>query len=146
MINYAWMLFHKDLNSAASSCFLVYTKGYNLIGLPNDAATTVAYIAPGSGVMIQNSQCTLNGAMSSVSVSGTTVTITVALSFCAAFIDAINIYALAADTGGGSAGWVSLGTWVFRPAFIGVKSVYACAASVDGLSRGRQPGGSVTLP
>src|ERR1039458_10466882 len=66
-------------------------------------------LTPGSGSQ-QNSQCTLNGAGSSVSASGNTLTLNLALTFLTAFAGAKNIYMQAVNPNG-TAAWQLEGSW-----------------------------------
>jgi len=64
----------------------------------------------GSGTL-QNSQCTLNGTGSSVSVSGTSLTLNAALSFKPAFAGARSIFVMGMDNSGLHSGWQKMGSW-----------------------------------
>jgi len=59
---------------------------------------------------VNNSQCTISGAGSSVSAAGTTVTLTLAISFSPSFAGNKIFYIAAQDTGANS-GWQPQGTW-----------------------------------
>jgi len=75
-------------------------------------------VLPGNG-MVQNSQCTINGAGSSVNGSDNTLTLTLDISFSSAFQGNKVTYMAAQDSGGNS-GWQALGTWsVPTPAPVG---------------------------
>ncbi len=92
------------------ACYVTYTPSTNQFALYNDVASSGALsLTPGSGSQ-QNGQCTLSGAGSSVNLSGSTLTMTVALSFDSAFTGSKSVY-LAATDAGASTGWVALGTW-----------------------------------
>ena len=68
--------------SGAAGCFAMWMPGGNAFYLGNDAAT--AWLGPiqgGSGATVQNSQCVPNGATSSGSGSGNTLTVHFSLSF-----------------------------------------------------------------
>ncbi len=92
------------------ACYVTYTPATNELALANDVASSGALtLTPGSGSQ-QNSQCTLNGAGSSVSSSGSILTMTLALSFSSGFTGAKTLY-LAASDAGAATGWVARGTW-----------------------------------
>ena len=65
---------------------------------------------PGSGSQ-QNSQCALNGSGSTVSSSGNTLTVNLALTFLAAFTGTKNVY-MDATNPFETVNWQSVGTWI----------------------------------
>jgi hypothetical protein len=96
--------------STAAACSVVYTRASNALALLTDSgALPGSTIAPGTGSQ-QNSQCTLNGAGSSVTPSGTTLTLNLALTFQPAFSGARNVY-LQAVAPSGTAAWQQKGVW-----------------------------------
>ncbi len=64
---------------------------------------------PSSG-NLQNSQCTIDGTGSSVSASGNTLTLTLAITFAAGF-SGNKIFYTAAASSSQNSGWQALGTW-----------------------------------
>ena len=106
------------INSALSgpaSCDLQIDPVHSYIWLLNDGAT--AWLGPvitGVAGTVQNSQCTVNGATSSVVASGNTVTANVGLSFQPGFAGAKNVYGNAISAGGINSGWAMLGTWTVQ--------------------------------
>ena len=69
-------------------------------------------ITPGAAGTLQNSQCVLDGATSSVVAAGNNLTVNASVSFKPAFIGSKNIYLLATDTKNSlSSAWAPLGTW-----------------------------------
>src|ERR1019366_1555011 len=96
--------------STAAACSVVYTRASNALALLTDSgALPGSTIAPGTGSQ-QNSQCTLNGAGSSVTPSGTMLTLNLALTFQPAFGGVKNVY-LQAVAPSGTAAWQQKGTW-----------------------------------
>jgi hypothetical protein len=69
--------------AAANACHLSYTPASNLISLASNAGTWQTGLAVGSAGTSQNSQCAINEGASSVSASGTSLTLNLALSFSA---------------------------------------------------------------
>jgi hypothetical protein len=67
-------------------------------------------VLPGSG-SISNSQCTVNGASSSVSGNGNTLTLMLNISFTAGFSGNKIFYLSAQDKSSNNSGWQALGTW-----------------------------------
>jgi len=94
----------------AYGCYFVYFQGSQLLYLANDASNAWAGSAtPGKSGTLQNSQCSINAAASSVSGSGNNLTLNVALSFQTAFSGTKNIYMDAYD--GADSGWQPEGSW-----------------------------------
>lgn len=122
----------------ANSCFLQLYPNHT-VSLADDA--TVTWMTPitlGSSTTTQNSQCTLNGALSSVALSGNTFTLNLGLTYQAGFSGTKNIYASALSNEGLNSTWLQLGTYtvstsvtsVAAPAFSPVAGTYGSAQSV----------------
>lgn len=61
---------------------------------------------------IQNSQCQINGAGSSATGRGDTLTLTLNVFFFESFVGNQAVYSAARDSGGNNnTGWQALGTW-----------------------------------
>jgi hypothetical protein len=106
-INRASLLINSSL-SGAGACFIqVDTTG---IYLSNDANSALSGPLSVSGAL-SNSQCTVNSSGSGTSNSGNSSTLTLSITFKAAFAGAKNIYMSADDTHGGSSGWQLRGTF-----------------------------------
>jgi uncharacterized membrane protein len=75
----------------------------------NSGSFTSSRLIGGAGTL-QNSQCSLNAGASSVSLSGNTLTVNLALTFTASFAGTQNIYAYGQNATVGSS-WVTEGTW-----------------------------------
>src|SRR5579862_9060485 len=95
--------------------------------LTDSGGQPASAIAPGSGTQ-SNSQCTLNGAGSSISVSGNMLTLNLSLSFQTAFDGVKNIYMDTVDSSAASA-WTLEGTWAATPAGPSVVSVTPASGS-----------------
>jgi hypothetical protein len=98
-------------SSASNSCFLSYNIAANQISLLNDAGAAWMTATPGAGTTLQNSQCSLNVAATTVALNGITLTLNLAMTFKPAFAGAKNIYMYGADVSGPNSGWQQLGTW-----------------------------------
>ncbi len=90
---------------------------------------------PGNG-MAQNSQCTINGTGSSVSASGNTLTLTLAITFASSFGGNKVIY-MAARTNTQNSGWQALGTW-------DVPGLVVAGPAVGGMTPARSDTGGQT--
>jgi len=96
--------------STGTACYVNYNPAGNVLSLANDDPTSGSQTATFGGGSQQNSQCILNGAGSSVSLAGSTLTLNLSLTFQPGFGGAKTVYLYAADSGANT-GWVSLGTW-----------------------------------
>jgi hypothetical protein len=97
-------------SATAYACAVTYNGATNALSLLSDTgALPGSSITPGSGSQ-QNSQCSLNGAGSSVSHAGTVLTLSLALTFQAAFKGAKNVY-MDANDGVMDSGWQQRGAW-----------------------------------
>ena len=107
-----WIWFNPTFAStAASSCLVYYNRPTNQILLLNDAGTTWMSAALGNNTMLRNTQCTIEVGASSVALSGSRLTLNLAVSFTAQFSGAKNIYMYAANASTNS-GWHTRGSWV----------------------------------
>jgi hypothetical protein len=92
------------------ACFVTYSPATNLFSLAGDTSSSPTNTTPPGGATIQNDACVLNGAASSVAISGDTLTLTISLYFEPAFAGPQTVYLSAADAGTAT-GFVALGTW-----------------------------------
>jgi hypothetical protein len=107
-----WVWFNATFaGSAANSCMLYYQPSTNQVSLLNNAGTAWMAVTPGTVATLENSQCALNAAATSVVLNGNTLKLSLALTFQAAFAGAKNIYLYAGDVSGANSGWQQLGTW-----------------------------------
>jgi len=99
----------------AGSCGTYYDSSTNTIRLINETGDGWAgSAAMGTSVTLQNLYCSLDVGHSSVSASGNTLTLTVALAFTAFLRDTTEsktIYGWAQDGSGNASYWTSLGSW-----------------------------------
>jgi hypothetical protein len=107
-----WVYINATFASPASNaCLLYYNMAANVINLAQDSGTTWVTSTPGTATTLQNSQCSLSVAGTTVTRNGNTLTLTLPITFAAGFAGAKNIYMYAADVSGTSSGWQPLGTW-----------------------------------
>jgi YVTN family beta-propeller protein len=103
------------INTTASGAHACYVMCLDrILYLQNDSWTGwSAGVTPGSLAQVSNSQCTLSGASSSYSISGSTTTLNVAVTFNSSFAGTKNIYlrATESDSANASSGWILKGTW-----------------------------------
>jgi hypothetical protein len=97
--------------AGSNACWMYYAAATETIYLSNNSG---AFANPGltlgSSGTLQNSQCTINVNASSVSLSGDTLTLNLALSFAPSFAGAQNIYTYVQDATVAS-GFTQEGTW-----------------------------------
>jgi YVTN family beta-propeller protein len=92
--------------NAPASCWVRYDKSVNGFYLVDDSGYYVLDPLPvGSSGTLHNSQCTLNGAGSSVHGSGGALTMTLNLTFSSSFSGTRSIYLYAADDTGLNSSW-----------------------------------------
>ena len=121
------------VNTSASTgfaCYVSYDRASNVLSLANDNPASGSQTVTFGGGSQQNSQCIVNGAGSSVSLAGSTLTLNVSLTFQPGFGGAKTVYLYAADAGANT-GWVARGTWtaVIPPPQPSADSVSPNAAS-----------------
>ena len=128
------MLFSTSL-STANACSISYDRSANVISLSYDnPANGAATLTPGSSTVISNSQCTVNGANTTVAFGVTTVVVTVDVAFNAAFFGAKSTYLYASEPSVNS-GWVLVGSW----------TVTGGAPTADSVSPSSGSGSSATF-
>ena len=102
-----------DFLDGRHACYLAYSRPLNTLYLVNDAGTALltGMAMNGSGTL-GNSQCVVDGSASSVSATGNTVTLTLALSFSTTFFGDRVMYMAARDTAeANNSGWQAMGSW-----------------------------------
>jgi hypothetical protein len=130
-----WAYFNATLASPASnSCQLYYNVALNQINLMNDAGTLSLEATPGTATTLQNSQCSLNVAATTVAVSGNALTWNLPLTFQPGFAGAKNVYLYATDTAGSNSGWQQRGAWTV-PGGAGPAAVSVTPSSGSGTSQ-----------
>ena len=98
--------------SVAGSCLPFYNRPANTLSLLNDAGTAATSAPLGGGGTLQNSQCAIAlGGSTTVTTSGTLLTLNLAMTFKPAFAGAKNVYLLAANASGMNSGLQMRGTW-----------------------------------
>jgi hypothetical protein len=105
-----------DINaqlSATNACYFYYSRASNALYLASDAGAWQGPVTVGGSGTLSNSQCTVNAATSSVSASGTTLTLNLAISFEAGFAGAKGIF-MELQNATVDSGWSQLGTWTVQ--------------------------------
>ena len=129
--------------SGLNACYIRYNRSSNLLYLAdNSGSSWLGGFVPGSSGTTGNSQCSINASGSSVSGSGTQLTLTVSVTFQTAFSGTKNDYLIAYNNEGLNSTWQQMGTWTV-PASSGVQHVIT--TSQGGLSL-TVDGGGCTSP
>jgi len=116
-----WVWFNATFAATSSnSCMLYYNRSAGQLNLLNDAGTTWMTSTPGSATTLQNNQCSVNLAGSSVVLSGNSLTLNLAMTFKPAYVGAKNVYMYAVNGTGTSSGWQDRGDWTVPGAGIAV--------------------------
>ncbi|MBL8240042.1 MAG: hypothetical protein JNM66_21655 [Bryobacterales bacterium] len=102
----------------SGSCHGFYDRATNSIVLYNDALSAVsAPITPGTSGTVQNSQCAINGAASSVTSSGTDLVLNLNITRQGAYATgAKTLYFWVVDNAGAGTGWIAASTWTLGAA------------------------------
>ena len=103
------MLFNTTSVSFANACYIIVDRNAGTIALAYDNASGVSSLPIGSAGVLQNSRCTVSA--NAVTASGLSVTVSVAITFSAAFDGAKNIYMFGSENGLYTTGWVQMGTY-----------------------------------
>jgi hypothetical protein len=96
--------------SATNACYFYYSRASNALYLANNAGAWQGPVTVGGSGTLSNSQCTVNAGGSSVSASGITLTLSLAVTFTAGFIGAKNVY-MEVQNATQDSGWSAQGTW-----------------------------------
>ncbi|MBZ5580600.1 MAG: DUF11 domain-containing protein [Acidobacteriia bacterium] len=97
--------------SSANSCMLYYNRPANALYFLNDAGTQWTSATLGSAGTLSNSQCAVNAGGATASISGNNLTLTLPMTFTAAYGGTKSVYMFAADASGANSGWQSRGSW-----------------------------------
>lgn len=94
-----------------NSCYISYNRSANAFYLYRDSVNVWQLVYPGTNTGAANNNCALAGTGLTVTASGNSLTITLPLTFNAAYNGANNFYVYVADTAGLNSGWINAGTW-----------------------------------
>jgi hypothetical protein len=103
-------LINRDVNGV-QSCWLFFDRTQGTLSLADDNEAQWSSLAPGTIGQLSNSQCTVDGRLSSVVASGDFLRLTVSVRFSASFTGTRNLYLYAADTAGQTSPYVLMGAW-----------------------------------
>jgi hypothetical protein len=110
-LNEVDVVFNHSSTGTGSSCYVSYYPVKNMVELKNDAGSGFTSLTPGSGTL-SNTRCTISGSGTSVSRSGDTLTLHLAVTATGPYIGkSLNIYMQAHDNSVAKSGWINQGTW-----------------------------------
>ncbi|MGJ5815540.1 beta strand repeat-containing protein [Paludibaculum fermentans] len=116
----------------ANSCSIRVQRAAGTIELAADSGAAWSSGVAGGAGALQNSQCQVKLANSSLAVSGSTFTVALDLVFQSAFAGARNVYGMATDGSGGSGSWKQLGTWTVTGEAVNTAPVAASVSPSSG--------------
>ncbi len=132
-INSAQIIINSSTATTNSCFFYLYASGSNILYLANNAGALQSGLQVGATGTLQNSQCSVNVGASSVTLSGTTLTLNLAVSFTVAFAGSKNIYMYVQNATVGSS-LTREGTWTV-PGASGPVPVSVTPSSGSGASQ-----------
>ena len=101
-----------DYLDGRHGCYLAYSRSLGVLYLVNDAGDALLpELYLGMPAAVSNSQCTVYGTGSSVTGSGTTLTLTLNIAFSPSFVGDRIIYLAARDVAERKSGWQARGRW-----------------------------------
>jgi hypothetical protein len=104
------VLINRSVNGV-QACWLFFDRTQGALFLADDDETQWSSVAPGGAGQLSNSQCSIDGRLSSVVINGNYLRLTVSVRFSPAFTGTRNLYLYAADTAGQTSPYVLSGTW-----------------------------------
>jgi Putative Ig domain len=106
-----WLQINTSTNYP-NSCAMTYdVAGKKLQIVKDDASGWQGSLTPGVAGTLANSQCSIDGATSSLTVSGNNLTLSLATTFKAGYLGLKNIYMRGMNQAGSDSGWQVMGTW-----------------------------------
>jgi hypothetical protein len=103
------------------ACYIAYSNPLGVLYLVNDGGTDSGLSAPlvlGGAGSVSNSQCTIQGGGSSAVVSGSTLTLTLNVTFAPAFMGNKVVYLAGQSVNNASSGWRTAGVSIVPEALI----------------------------
>ncbi len=94
-----------------NSCWLEYWAPTKTLFLKSDNGTTWAQAILGTSSVLHNSQCSIDPAASSVSGTGNTLSVNLAMAFTQAYTGNKSMFVFTGNVAGISSGWLTFGSW-----------------------------------
>jgi hypothetical protein len=99
-----------------NSCRVEYWAPTRTLSLQSNENTTWSQAILGTATVLQNSQCSVNAASSTVYGSGSSLDLTLDITFASAYQGTKSIFAFVADQAGLVSSWKTLGSWTIAGA------------------------------
>jgi hypothetical protein len=111
-INRFYFQVHTDATVPANTCHGFYDRASNSVFLYNDALTALTSFTVGTSGFVQNSQCRINGAATTVTGSGTDVVLNLNITRQGTYTTgAKSLLVWVIDNGGLGTGWLTAANW-----------------------------------
>ncbi len=111
-INRFYFQVHTDATVPANTCHGFYDRASNSVFLYNDALTALTSFTVGTAGTVQNSQCRINGAATTVTGSGTDVVLNLNITRQGTYTTgAKSLLVWVIDNGGLGTGWLTAANW-----------------------------------
>jgi subtilisin-like proprotein convertase family protein len=110
-LSFVYLRFATTPAGATNTCMVRYDRAAGRLALRDNAGAWPAGVVPGTAVVQENSQCSINMGNSSVGLNGNTLTLNAAMTFKPAYGGARNIYLYAQSYHGVITDWQLRGTW-----------------------------------
>jgi subtilisin family serine protease len=104
------MLIHSALSSAGG-CYVIYERAANTFDIVDDAGNIASRAAPGSNVVLSNSQCSIPVSSVSIANSGSAIVVSATVNFSPSFAGTKTIWAAWYSGGTEQGGWQAVGSW-----------------------------------
>jgi hypothetical protein len=131
-----WVYFNVTLaNPASDACILYYSPASNQLNLLGDNGTTWESATLGTATTLQNSQCVVSAANTTVTLNGNMLTLNLPMIFEPAYQGTKNIYLRALDVSGANSGWQQLGNCTVTTTANVALTVSATPSSGSGTSQ-----------
>ncbi len=118
------------------ACSIAYAHQIGVLYLVNDAGTAITGMLMNGTGSVSNSQCTIDGAGSSVQTSYNTLTLQVSVTFSPTFAGDKVIYAAARDRVEANSGWKTLGVYNVPGTTLRFPTISTISPASGGSSRG----------
>ena|GEM_PF-293943 len=112
-INRIYFLVNSDTSIPANSCHGYFSRAANAFFLYNDAlSATTGPLAPGASATIQNTNCAIIGATSTITQSGTDIQLNITIARQGAYTAGYkNLFLWVVDNSNTGTGWVQTAAW-----------------------------------
>jgi len=107
-------LFIGQPGTTAHSCYLDYSAPTQTLYLRNDNDSSWSQASVGGNTVLQNSQCKLSAKSITAVGSGSTLTLTIPVTFSPSYAGTKSVFTFVADKSGTNTNWQQGGTWTVK--------------------------------